>query len=219
MTHLLFDLDGTILDTTELIMQSFFHAFREGLGEEVSRAELMEHFGRPLEAQFRLMRPALSNADVVRLIDIYRQHNHREHDGWVSVIPGASEVLRELARDHQMAIVTSKRLDMAERGLRQFGLWDLFTVVVHMESTPQHKPHPAPVEKALKALGASPAESLMIGDSPYDMASGRDAGCHTLGFLYNTFTEQALKDAGADRVVSSWEGIKLAVLARDTAVC
>ena len=94
---LLFDLDGTILDTTELIVQSFLHTFREGLGKTVSREEVMEHFGKSLDDEFRAMCSSFSDDQIQELVTLYRTHNHAHHDRMVSLIPGADKVLRKLA--------------------------------------------------------------------------------------------------------------------------
>ena len=205
MWHFLFDLDGTILDTTELILKSFVYAFREGLGETVSTEELMVHFGRPLEEQFRVMRPQLSGSEIDRLVNIYRQHNEMEHDRWVCVVPGADTGLRNLHdAGFPLGIVTSKRLNMTIHGLKLFSLDSLFQVIVHMDSTVNHKPHPEPVLHALELMGGVPQKAVYMGDSPYDMMSGHDAEVKTVGFVYNTFTCEVLKHAGADRVVSTW---------------
>lgn len=201
----LFDLDGTILDTTELILESFTYAFQEGLGEPVTREELLVHFGRPLVEQFRIMRPALPQVQIDRLTDLYREHNHAEHDRFTTVVPGAEEGLRALARaGYPLGIVTSKRHGMTMHGLERFGLESLFRVVVHMDSTAKHKPHPEPVQHAMQLMGGTPERAAYVGDSPYDMASGRAAGVRTVGLIYNTFTESVLRDAGAERVVHSW---------------
>lgn len=210
---MLFDLDGTILDTTDLILRSFAHAFRTGLGEEVTRDELMVHFGRPLAAQFRTMRPHLSAPAVDRLVSVYRQHNEAEHDDCVTVVPGADTCLAALkAAGHRLGIVTSKRLDMTRHGLELFGLDDLFDVIVHSGSTVRHKPDPEPVQHALHLMGAEPSGAAYVGDSPYDMRSGRSAGVRTLGLVHNTFTADELKDAGADMVVSGWSSVATVLL-------
>lgn len=213
MWRFLFDFDGTILDTTDLILKSFVHAFQQGLGEQISHDELMVHFGRPLGEQFRIMRPHLPDVEVDRLVAIYREHNEREHDALVQIVPGADAGLRRLAdAGFPLGIVTSKRRALTEHGLKGAGLFDLFEVIVHADSTVHHKPHPEPVEHALRLMGGTPANAVYVGDSPYDMASGHAAGLRTVGLIYNTFDETTLRTAGADRVVHSWPDIVEALL-------
>jgi pyrophosphatase PpaX len=215
----LFDLDGTILDTTELIMQSFIYAFANGLGQRVTREELMVHFGRPLQDQFRLMRPDLPQTEIDRLIAIYREHNEAEHDRWVTLVPGADSALHELARlGYPLGIVTSKRLDMTMQGLKLVGLDHLFACIVHTGSTVHHKPRPEPIQHALHLLGAEHGSAAYVGDSPYDMAAGRAALVRTLGLVHNTFSAADLWANGADEVVYGWPEV-LQTLRRWASAC
>ncbi|WP_053960794.1 HAD family hydrolase [Sulfobacillus thermosulfidooxidans] len=202
---LLFDLDGTILDTTELIVQSFLYTFEQGLGERVSREEVLVHFGKSLDDQFRIMRPHLSAEEVKRLVTLYRTHNHAHHDQMVSLIPGAGEILRQLRQSTlSLAVVTSKRLDMTQHGLKLFGLAEIFQTIIHHDSTLHHKPHPEPILRALGELCVSGEDAWYIGDSPYDMMAAKKAGCRAIGFCYNTFRPEQLEEAGADSLVYSW---------------
>jgi pyrophosphatase PpaX len=215
----LFDLDGTILDTTDLILQSFIHAFSAGIGEEVTRADVISHFGRPLWDQFRTMRPDLDDEAIDRLVAIYREHNESRHDGWVTVVPGADRSLYSLKEaGHRLGIVTSKGMDLTRRGLQLFNLDGLFEVIVHRDSTTLHKPHPEPVAHALTLMGAQPEMSCFMGDSPYDMRSGRAAGVMTLGLVHNTFSEEDLRRAGADSVVFHWEDALQVLTAMSAAI-
>lgn len=208
MWTFLFDLDGTILDTTDLIVQSFVHAFEAGLGQQVGHDELMVHFGRPLQEQFRIMRPELPPQEIDRLVNIYIEHNHAQHDLRIDVVPGADVGLKSLKEQgFRLGIVTSKRQELTVRGLSLFQLEGLFDVVVHMDSTKHHKPHPEPVEHAMTLLGAEPGRTAYVGDSPYDMASGKAAGVRTLGLVHNTFSEAVLREAGAEDVVFGWAAI------------
>lgn len=202
---LLFDLDGTILDTTELIVESFLFTFRQGLGKTVSRQSVMEHFGMSLDDEFLAMCPSLSVGQIENLVALYRRHNRAHHDQMVSLVPGADEVLRKL--EHQglpLAVVTSKRQDMAEHGLKLFGLDKIFATIVHHDSTSQHKPHPEPLYYALEALGVSSQNAWYVGDSPYDMIAAKMAGCLAIGFSYNTFGVEELMESGANSIVYSW---------------
>ncbi len=203
-----FDLDGTILDTTALILESFRHAFWQGLGERVHDEAILMHFGRPLVEQFRLMRPDLPPERVDKLVAIYREHNEREHDRFTRVVPGAYEGLYALYRaGFALGIVTSKRENLTERGLVNAGMRPWFRWIVHADSTPRHKPHPEPVLHAMALAGAPAALSAYTGDSPYDMAAAKGAGVRAIGLVYNTFTADALKAHGADYVATNWQAV------------
>ena len=201
----LFDLDGTILDTTNLIVESFIYTFAQGLGEVVTREDVINHFGRPLMEQLQTLRPQLPNDELVRLAGIFHHHDQSEHDRLVALVPGADQGLARLAaQGFRLGVVTSKRLDLTLQGLKMFHLEQFFEVIVHMDSTVHHKPHPEPVQHALALLEADPSQAAYVGDSPYDMCSGHDAGVRTLGLVYNTFSSEQLRQAGADCVVESW---------------
>ncbi len=205
MWRFLFDLDGTILDTTDLIVQSFLYTFARGLGEVVTREDVIEHFGRPLTEQLQTLRPGLPEKEVARLAEMFHQHDRAQHDRLVALVPGADEGLALLAeKGYKMGVVTSKRLDLTLQGLKLFNLDQFFEVIVHKDSTTHHKPHAEPVRHALTLMGADPSRTAYVGDSPYDMQSGHAAGVRTLGLVYNTFTQEQLRTAGADRVVNSW---------------
>ena len=206
INRVLCDLDGTLVDTMDLILASFHHAFEAGLGETVTDQELLVYFGQTLEDQFGRMRPHLGAEEIARLIAIYREHNHREHDARVFLVPGADLALEKLKHQgYDLGVVTSKRLDMAQHGLELFGLWPYFSVVVHQASTSQHKPHPAPILRALELWQTSAEHVVYVGDSPYDMMAAKAAGCLALGLAYNTFPADDLLKAGADSVHANWD--------------
>lgn len=206
INRVLCDLDGTLVDTMDLILASFHYAFETGLGELVTDQELLVYFGQTLEDQFGRMRPHLTAPEIARMVAIYREHNHREHDARVFLVPGADRALEKLRNEgYDLGIVTSKRLDMAQHGLELFDLWQHFSVVVHEGSTSQHKPHPAPILRALELWQTSSEHVVYVGDSPYDMMAAKAAGCTALGLAYNTFPSEDLRQAGADSVHTTWE--------------
>ncbi len=215
INRVLCDLDGTLVDTMDLILASFHHAFEQGLGETVTDQELLVYFGQTLEDQFGRMRPHLSSEDIARVVDIYREHNHREHDARVFLVPGADQALEKLHREgYDLGVVTSKRLDLAQHGLELFGLWQYFSVVVHEASTRQHKPHPAPILLALEEWHVSSDHVVYVGDSPYDMMAAKAAGCVGLGLAYNTFSVEDLIKAGADTVHTTWDSAVAWIMAQ-----
>jgi pyrophosphatase PpaX len=169
----LFDLDGTLIDTNNLIIQSFKHTFKKHLNREVPENEIVMHFGEPLLDTFA--RYDRDNADI--LIQTYRAHNETVHDELTTEIVGAKETLRELkALGIKIGIVTSKRRALAERGLKLFNLHELMEVIISPEDTTKHKPHAEPILKACEKLGILPEEALMVGDSHFDILSGKNAG-------------------------------------------
>jgi pyrophosphatase PpaX len=169
----LFDLDGTLIDTNDLIIQSFKHTYRKHLNKDVPDSEIVMHFGEPLLAT--LARYDEANADI--LIQTYRAHNETVHDELTKEIVGVKETLRELKTlGIKIGVVTSKRRELAIRGLKLFNLHELMEVIITPEDTVKHKPEAEPVLKACELLEISPKEALMVGDSHYDILCGKNAG-------------------------------------------
>jgi pyrophosphatase PpaX len=201
----LFDFDGTLLDTTSLVRASTHQALRAVAGLDVPDEMLTPYLGRTLEAQFRGLLPDASDALVEELIRAYRAHNEEAHDRTVAATPGARESvgwLRE--RGIGLGVVSSKRRLMVERGIRWLGLEDAFAVVVALEATERHKPEPDPILVALSHFpGVAPSEAVMVGDSPYDLRAAQAAHIDGVGVLGNTFSHQDLTRAGAAIVLNS----------------
>ena len=170
---ILFDLDGTLIDTNDLIIKSFKHTYRKHLNKDVPDSEIVMYFGEPLLAT--LARYDEANADI--LIQTYRAHNEAVHDELTKEIVGVKETLRELKTlGIKIGVVTSKRRELALRGLRLFNLHELMEVIITPEDTTKHKPEAEPVLKACELLDISPKEALMVGDSHYDILCGKNAG-------------------------------------------
>ncbi len=173
---LLFDLDGTILDTTELILRSFQHTFHVHYNRQIMPQEVHRFFGKTLRAAME----ALGPDKVEELIVTYREFNLAHHDELTSSFAGMYETLQQLhAAGLTMAVVTSKASDTALRGLRLFNMEQFFSVIIGVHECKKHKPHAEPVQKALDMLGQPASHCLMIGDSPFDIISARDAGVQT----------------------------------------
>ena len=188
----LFDLDGTLLDTYELILVSMRYATKEVLGVELPDAALMQKVGQPLEAQMKDYTddPVLQE----KLLTTYRTFNHAKHDEMVSAYSGTRETLEALrAAGMKLGIVTSKRHALAQRGLEVCGIDKYFTLLVGSDDFPEHKPAPGPVRYACEALGVEPARCLYVGDSPFDMQAGQGAGCSTVAALWGFFPEKVLE--------------------------
>ncbi len=188
----LFDLDGTLIDSTELIMSSFRHTMRTHLDTIPSEAEWREGFGTPLRPQ--LARFARDAGEVDAMVDTYRVYQRARHDRLVTVFPGVPRVMAWL-RERQVAvgIVTSKNRAGTLHGLRHCGLAEYFEVVVTADDVTRHKPDPAPVIEALVRLDRAPGGAVFIGDSPFDCRAGRAAGVSTAVALWGPFARAALE--------------------------
>jgi len=190
----LFDLDGTLIDSIPLILSSMKAAF-DGHPRPPPVAEWVALIGTPLDAMIR--RWAVDEGDVERLKERYKVHQWAHHDAMVKAFPGVPELLDGLsARGVRMAVVTSKLEPSARRSLDFLGLTRHFELVVGLEATGRHKPDPAPVLHAIERLGARPEEAAFVGDSPHDVVAGNAAGVATVAALWGPFSREELARAG-----------------------
>ena len=170
----LFDLDGTLIDSGAIIVASMRHAATSVLGREIPDEQLKAAVGGPgLIAQMR----ALDEERVDELVEAYRLHNEPLH-AELEPCAGIEDALGALrAEGRRLGIVTAKRhatIRLAFEVLPQ--LEDFFDVVVGADDTARPKPHPDPILAALDRLGAGPAEAAYVGDSPFDVAAAKAAG-------------------------------------------
>jgi pyrophosphatase PpaX len=192
---LLFDLDGTLIDSTELILKTFRDTFRALGIPERSGEQLLSQVGRPLYLQMRDIDPSRQDELVSLYAKLYREY----HDALVREIPGVREALAELAeRGYRLGVVTSKRSSGTRYDLEYFGLDRLIEAVVAANDTERHKPHPEPVRKALERLGVTPRKAAFIGDSPFDLRSARSAGVLAGAVEWSPFPREILEAEAPD---------------------
>ncbi|MDR1712624.1 MAG: HAD-IA family hydrolase [Coriobacteriales bacterium] len=191
---ILFDLDGTLIDTKGLILRSFRHATRTVLDRVIPDDVLMDMVGIPLRDQMEKLSP--EHAD--ELTATYREHNHRLHDELIRGFAGVAETLEQLAAAGlRLGVVTSKRNALAQRGLDCFDLGGYFELLIGSDDTSRHKPLPDPLLLAASRLSVEPARCAYVGDSPYDMQAARAAGMLAVAALWGMFERQRLLAAGA----------------------
>lgn len=207
---LLFDLDGTLVDSIELILNSGRFAFEDYAGQAPTDEEWRALIGRPLVDSFREFVP--HEPEVQRLIGRYREYQLEHHDRLVRAYDGIVQVIRDFAAaGHPMALVTSKSDWLARRALVHVGLDEAIPVLVGCDSCTKHKPHPEPVERALALLRAEPGDAIFVGDSPHDVESGRAAGVYTIGVTWGAFAREQMARSGADLVLNEVDALPGAV--------
>ena len=177
----LFDLDGTVIDSGAIILASMRHAAREVLGVEVPDEQLMAAVGGPgLEAQMQALSP--DRAD--ELVTVYRAHNEPLHDELVCCA-GMDEVLVQLKDEgRRLGIVTAKRRQTVELAFARIPIEHLFETVVGGDETKKHKPDPEPLLLALERLGAAPGDAVYVGDAPFDVKAAKAAGLYSVGVTW-----------------------------------
>lgn len=183
---ILFDLDGTIVDTNELIIASFMHVMNHSL----TREEIIPHMGTTLEHQLRTFS---GQEDVAPLVKAYREYNSLHHDEMVAPFPEVNEVLARLqAQGIKMGVVTTKIRATTTRVLGLFDLDQYMQVIVTLDDVEHPKPDAEPIRKALEALGSAPERTLMVGDSPADLKSATAAGVQSAAVAWSLKGEQEL---------------------------
>jgi pyrophosphatase PpaX len=196
-TTLLFDLDGTLIDSIGLIIASYQHtANAHGLPPR-SDEEWLHGIGTPLRVVFREL--VEHPEQMEQLVATYRAYNLAHHDAQVVPYVGAPELIRRVKSEgYKTGLVTSKNRPGAVRGLVLAGIADHFEVLVCADDVVNPKPHPEPVLLALDRLGSRPEEALFVGDSVHDMRCGRDAGVLTAAVLWGPFGREHLAATGPD---------------------
>ncbi len=194
----LFDLDGTLIDSERLILASYRHAMRLHLGHVPPDDLWKATIGQPLVVQMKMF--ARSEEEVPELIRTYVDHNLAHHDGLVRPFPGMRDVV-EKVRDAGLAlgIVTSKKTRATHMGLARCDLpAEWFGSIVTADDVERYKPDPAPVLHAVRELGLEPQEAVFVGDSTHDMRSGRTAGAVTVAALWGPYSREQLEPTRPD---------------------
>ncbi len=200
MQALLFDLDGTLVDSLPLIRFSYAKVFDE-LGLPWGNDEVMKLIGLPLKDIGRHF--AGDRADL--FCETYQRYYHQVHDRMIALIPGTAEMLTDAAAANlKLGIVTSKGRPGTERTLSFFNLNHFFKVVITAEDAPRSKPNPDPILLALNRLGVRAPDACYVGDSPFDIAAGREAGTIVLGVTWGMAKPEELTQTGAQQVLTSW---------------
>lgn len=194
----LFDLDGTLVNTNELIIDSFKYTFEVLRKPVPTRNEIINCFGEPLH---ETMKKFFDNVDEA--VRIYREFNLKHHDEKISPYDNTNMVLETLKnKGYKLAVVTSKNRSTSIRGLKFFNLLNYFDTLITSDDVENHKPHPEPVLKACEILNVDPNNAIMIGDSIYDIISGKKAGSKTCGVNYS-FMKEKLLEVKADYYIDN----------------
>ena len=202
----LFDLDGTLVDSAGLIMDSFRHAMVTVKGEVIDPHIFNQTIGRPLREQFSLYTDA---ADEVELLaetysDYYRNHRFKS-----TLFDETRALLETLeTRGIPMVVVTSKSHIGAENSTRAHDIKKYFARLIGSDDVTNGKPHPEPVQLALETLEVQASEAVFIGDSPHDMQAGAAANVYTIGVTWGPYSKEKLVEAGASCVVDSFTELK-----------
>jgi pyrophosphatase PpaX len=179
---ILFDLDGTLINTNDLIIESFLHTLNNYYPNKYQRADVLPFLGPTLYETFGSLNPE----KMEEMVKVYRKFNHEQHDILVTEFETVFDTVKTLhEQGFKLGIVTTKIRDTVNMGLKLTKLDQFFDVVVTLDDVEHAKPHPEPILKALEQLGSSPEEAIMVGDNHHDVEAGKNAGTKTAGVSWS----------------------------------
>jgi len=204
ITTLLFDLDGTLINTNELIIASFMHTLEKFYPGKYKREHVIPFMGPTLTESF-------STVDANRvdeLITEYRRFNVEMHDEFVEEYETVYETIETLhEQGYKIGIVTTKARNVVEMGLSYSRLKQFFDVVITIDDVQNAKPHPEPIQLALKKLNATPEETIMVGDNYHDIEGGKNAGTKTAGVVWSLKGKEFLESYHPDYMLEKMSDI------------
>ena len=205
----LFDLDGTLVDSGAIILSSFRHATRTVLERTIPDEQLMAHVGG--HGLFEQMR-VFDEERADELVRVYSDHNAPLYAG-LEAFPGMVAVLDSLKADgRQLGVVTTKRRQSVEICFSTLPLGEYFDVIVTSEDSERHKPHPEPILKAIERLGASAGETAYVGDAPFDVQAAKAAGVFSVAVTWGGIhPDERLAAEEPDALVSTAEELLAAL--------
>ncbi|MBP6823597.1 MAG: HAD-IA family hydrolase [Acidobacteria bacterium] len=210
---ILFDFDGTLVNTTPLILRSFRATWEKTFGFTMDDAVYIKTFGTHLPAAMKQLAEQCVTenrvapiddleAKAAELLKTYREINWGWHDQHIEAFEGVGEAVRELkARNYRLGIVSSKIRFGVERGLNLFSMAEPFDHIIAADDVANHKPHPEPILKALEHFGASPHEAIYIGDSTHDIVAGKAARVATVAAAWGPFPRTELEALKPDHLL------------------
>lgn len=200
ITTLLFDLDGTLIDTNELIIQSFLHVLDKYYPEQYKREDVLPFMGPTLIETFG----GMNSEKMDEMIQMYRDFNVSKHDSMVIAFDGVVDTLKALkAEGYKLAIVTSKLRKVAKMGTELTKIDEYFDVFVGHDDVKEHKPNPEALFVAMKKLGSKPEETMMIGDNFHDINAAKAAGTVSVGVAWTIKGREYIKSYHPDYVIDS----------------
>ena len=204
-----FDLDGTLADTINLIVESYQYAFRTVMGREEDPDVIRSWIGRPLIGAFRDHSP--EHAD--QLYSTYLQWNADNTERLIRGYDGVVEVLADLrAAGVGVGVATSKRRESAQQAMDLLGIAEHVEVLVAMEDTERHKPDPTPLLLALDRMGSDSTGAVYVGDAVVDVLAGKAAGMDTVAVTWGAGLLEPLREVRPTAVVTTSDELRSALL-------
>lgn len=199
----LFDNDGTLVDTRDIILASFHHTLQSCLGKDWPDEEILKLVGIPLSDQ--LPHFTDDKSKIEEMLVVYRAHNKSIHDVGIKPYQNCREALSKMKDTGLiLGVTTSKKKDMCVRGLEILNIRDVMEIVVGCDETEKHKPEPDPLLYTAKELGLQPSECAYVGDAPFDVRAANSAGFTSIAEDWGMFNASDLKPYDPDYICHGW---------------
>ncbi len=179
---ILFDLDGTLIDSTEAILESFYHSLNtHGEISEVTDTMITSQIGHPLQTMFAGV--GIADANIEAHVATYKLHYREISRAKTFMLPNAIEAIQEASQFARLGIVTTKTGHYSRELMEHFGVMEYFEVLIGFENVTNPKPHPEPILTALEQMGRDKDNVWMIGDTRLDLEASVRAGIEAVGVL------------------------------------
>ncbi|MFW6035776.1 MAG: HAD family hydrolase [Halothermotrichaceae bacterium] len=193
----IFDFDGTLFNTNELIREGFKYTIKKELNRDIDEQKLFEIWGKPLEVQMK----AFSKKKYKTMIKTYRNYYFR-HSDKIDTFPGAVETVKTLKdNNYKVAILTNKGKNGLIKGLKEFNLIDDLDCFLSREDVKHHKPDPEGFIKIMNNTGLKSKELLMVGDSPSDIKGAQNVGIKNILVSYTRYDFEVMKALKPDYII------------------
>jgi phosphoglycolate phosphatase len=204
---ILFDLDGTLIDSTEAILESFYHSLSvHNEIDNITDEMILAQIGHPLQAMFSSI--GINDDSIDKHVATYKLYYREISCAKTFMLPNAVDAIREASHFARLGIVTTKTGHYSRELLEHFGVMNFFEVLVGFENVTNPKPHPEPILTALKQMDAGIENVWMIGDTTLDLEASRNAGVNAVGVLSGYHNLQQLSSFNFIILEDSLEAIR-----------